>query len=230
LAVTITDPNGVCVSFGGFDSSPGGCSSLGNYSVIWPTGWNTTTSGTYSATVDLSGTSLSGSGTWSFTLFNGYNSSGSISYDATWTLNDVCPQDAPDVPGCTDATACNYDPAATVDDGSCLQDDAIGVCGGDCTADVDQDGVCDSDEVPGCTDPEADNYNPNATNEDGSCEYPAPCPADFDGDDIITVGDILICLGDFGCSGDCTADLDGDGITGVTDILIVLSAFGEPCP
>ena len=230
LAVTITDPNGVCVSFGGYDSSPGGCSSLGNYSVIWPTGWNTTTSGTYSATVDLSGTSLSGSGTWSFTLFNGYNSSGSISYDATWTLNDVCPQDAPDVPGCTDATACNYDPAATVDDGSCLQDDAIGVCGGDCTADVDQDGVCDSDEVPGCTDPEADNYNPNATDEDGSCEYPAPCPADFDGDDIITVGDILICLGDFGCSGDCTADLDGDGITGVTDILIVLSAFGEPCP
>ncbi len=230
MAVTITDPNGVCVSFGGYDSSPGGCSSIGNYSTIWPTGWNTATSGTYSATVDLSGTSLSGSGTWSFSLYNGYSSSGGVSYDATWTLNDVCPADAPDVPGCTDPAACNYDPAATLDDGSCLQDDAIGVCGGDCTADVDGDGVCDVDEVPGCTDPTADNYNPNATNDDGSCEFPAPCPADFDGDDIITVGDILICLGDFGCASDCTADLDGDGITGVTDILIVLSAFGDPCP
>jgi choice-of-anchor B domain-containing protein len=135
-----------------------------------------------------------------------------------------------DLSGCTDPTACNYDSAATVDDGSCLQDDALGVCGGDCTADVDQDGVCDADEVPGCTDSEADNYNPNATDDDGSCEYPAPCPADFDDDNIITVADILICLGDFGCAGDCTADLDGDSITGVTDILIVLSAFGEPCP
>ncbi len=230
LAVTITDPNGVCVSFGGYNSSPGGCSSIGNYSTIWPTGWNTATSGTYSATVDLSGTSLSGSGTWSFSLYNGYSSSGGVSYDATWTLNDVCPADAPDVPGCTDPAACNFDPAATLDDGSCLQDDAIGVCGGDCTADVDGDGVCDVDEVPGCTDPTADNYNPNATDDDGSCEFPAPCPADFDGDDIITVGDILICLGDFGCASDCTADLDGDGITGVTDILIVLSAFGDPCP
>ena len=230
MAVTITDPNGVCVSFGGYDSSPGGCSSIGNYSAIWPAGWNTATSGTYSATVDLSGTSLSGSGTWSFSLYNGYSSSGGVSYDATWTLNDVCPADAPDVPGCTDPAACNYDPAATLDDGSCLQDDAIGVCGGDCTADVDDDGVCDVDEVPGCTDPTADNYNPNATDDDGSCEFPAPCPADFDGDEIITVGDILICLGDFGCASDCTADLDGDGITGVTDILIVLSAFGDPCP
>ena len=33
-------------------------------------------------------------------------------------------------PGCTDATACNYDDQATVDDGSCQQLDACGVCGG----------------------------------------------------------------------------------------------------
>lgn len=45
--------------------------------------------------------------------------------------------------GCTDATACNYDPAATIDDGSC--------------------------EASGCTDATACNYNPNAICDDGSC-------------------------------------------------------------
>ncbi len=232
LAVAITDPNGVCVAFGGYNDSPAGCSSIGGYAAIWPSSWNVSTSGTYTATVDLSGTSLSGTGTWSFVLYNGYTSSGAITYDATWTLNDVCPNDGtPDTPGCTDPTACNFDPAATLDDGSCQYDDAIGVCGGDCTSDADGDGICDTDEVPGCTDPEATNYDPNATDDDGSCDYPAPCPGDFDGDNIITVSDVLVCLGDFGCFGDsCTADLDGDGVTGVGDILLILAAFGDPCP
>jgi len=232
LAVAITDPNGVCVAFGGYNDSPAGCSSIGGYAAIWPSSWNVSTSGTYTATVDLSGTSLSGTGTWSFVLYNGYTSSGAITYDATWTLNDVCPNDGtPDTPGCTDPTACNFDPAATLDDGSCQYDDAIGVCGGDCTSDADGDGICDTDEVPGCTDPEATNYNPAATDDDGSCDYPAPCPGDFDGDNIITVSDVLVCLGDFGCFGDsCTADLDGDGVTGVGDILLILAAFGDPCP
>ena len=47
MAVAITDPNGVCVAFGGYNDSPSGCSSLGNYTTIWPTDWNTSTSGTY---------------------------------------------------------------------------------------------------------------------------------------------------------------------------------------
>ena len=69
--------------------------------------------------------------------------------------------------GCTDATACNYDANANYDDGSCLQADECGVCGGDgiaegtcdcegntldalgicggtCLADIDGDGVCDT--------------------------------------------------------------------------------------
>lgn len=232
MAFTITDPNGVCVSFGGYNASPAGCSSIGNYQTIWPSDWNTATSGTYTATVDLSGTSLSGSGTWSFSMFNGYSSSSAVTYDATWTLNDVCPDGGnPDIPGCTEPSACNYDANATLDDGSCLFDDALGVCGGDCTADTDGDGVCDDQEVPGCTDPEADNYDPNATDDNGTCEYPALCPGDFDGDNIITVSDVLVSLGNFGCTGsDCQGDLDGDGITGVTDILMMLSSFGEPCP
>jgi len=47
--------------------------------------------------------------------------------------------------GCTDPNASNYDPNATLDDGSCI--------------------------YPGCTDPNAANYNPNAFPDDGTCTY-----------------------------------------------------------
>ena len=59
--------------------------------------------------------------------------------------------------GCIDPDAVNYNPNATVDDGSCIYD-----------------GV-----VYGCTDPTATNYDPNATSPDafnnGTCIYPAGC-------------------------------------------------------
>lgn len=57
---------------------------------------------------------------------------------------DVC---SGDVPGCTDDTANNYNPFATIDDGSCTYGTA------------------------GCTDETAANYNTEATIEDGSCLY-----------------------------------------------------------
>ena len=53
------------------------------------------------------------------------------------------------IPGCTYETAINYNPNATVDDGSCEYEIV----------------------VPGCTDPAATNYNPAANDDDGSCEY-----------------------------------------------------------
>ena len=168
----------------------------------------------------------------------------------------VC--DDAEVPGCTNPYACNYDPTATDDDGSCATDDAIGdcggsctsdadgdgicddiddcvgtldacgvcngpgeiyacgcagipagdcdcdgnqldalgICGGTCTADSDGDGVCDDAEVPGCTNPFACNYDAAATDDDGTCAS----------DDAI--GD---------CGGACTSDADGDGICDVID-------------
>lgn len=51
--------------------------------------------------------------------------------------------------GCTDPTATNYDPAATVDDGTCYF----------------------RSQVYGCTDPRATNYNASATDDDGTCVY-----------------------------------------------------------
>ena len=67
--------------------------------------------------------------------------------------------------GCTDSTACNYDPVAEIDDGSCGVVDVCGICdggGSSCT---------------GCTDPIACNYMAAAIYDDGSCAYP---PAGFD--------------------------------------------------
>lgn len=66
--------------------------------------------------------------------------------------------------GCTDIPAGDCDCSGN-------QLDALGICGGDCTSDADQDGICDSDEVPGCTDPNASNYDETATDNDGSCTY-----------------------------------------------------------
>ena len=59
------------------------------------------------------------------------------------------------VSGCTDETACNYNPDANFDDGSCSELDACGECGG----------------VAGCNDASACNFNPAATCDDGSCDY-----------------------------------------------------------
>ena len=77
-------------------------------------------------------------------------------------------------PGCMDAEACNYDPTATTEDGSCLTVDALGVCGGGCSSDEDVDGVCDDAEVLGCTDSAADNFDAAATEDDGSCTTEEP--------------------------------------------------------
>ena len=64
------------------------------------------------------------------------------------TNNFVCSQDAVvDIFGCMDMSASNYNPDATVDNGSCMFD------------------------IFGCMDMSANNYNPDATVDNGSCAY-----------------------------------------------------------
>ena len=78
--------------------------------------------------------------------------------------------------GCTDIPEGDCDC-----DGNQL--DALGVCGGDCTADTDGNGVCDDAEVDGCTDAAACNYDDAATQDDGSCDY-CSCGGDGAGEGV----------------------------------------------
>ena len=47
--------------------------------------------------------------------------------------------------GCKDISACNYNSAATMDDGSCLENDCAGTCNG--TAVVDCSGICGGTDI-----------------------------------------------------------------------------------
>lgn len=100
---------------------------------------------------------------------------------------------ASDAEGCTDETACNYDAAAGIDDGSCTYPDEDYLdCDGNCINDTDGDGLCDELESSGCTDPSACNYNANATDDDGSCESTS----------------CLGCTDDMACNYDPSATID----------------------
>ncbi|HIG58248.1 MAG TPA: hypothetical protein EYQ21_02440 [Flavobacteriales bacterium] len=134
--------------------------------------------------------------------------------------------------GCTDATACNYDSTATLDDGSCLVGGCMipYACNYDVDAGCQLAGSCDYSSCAGCMDPSACNYDLAATIDDESCEYEScACPNDLNGDGSITVSDILIVLSEFNCMSNCTADVDDDGVVTVTDVLALLAAFGQSC-
>ena len=110
--------------------------------------------------------------------------------------------------GCTDETACNYDPLATSNDASCLYtadpcDDENGLTINDV---ITESCECIGEVVvEGCTDLGACNYNPSANLDDESCEFPeSPCTE---------------------CDGSCLEDNDGDGVCdclefpGCTDVV-----------
>lgn len=81
-------------------------------------------------------------------------SNGGMGYDYCYVVEDcnVC-----SIFGCTDATACNYDPMACAENNTC----EFAPCS------------------PGCTDACASNYNPNADGDNGSCfPYNDTCNTD----------------------------------------------------
>lgn len=80
----------------------------------------------------------------------------------------------------------------------------------------------------GCTDSASSNYDPSAVIDDGSCES-SLCLGDVNGDNAVTVGDLLEILAEFGCTSGCSTDITGDGLTTVSDLLELLSVFGSVC-
>ena len=120
-------------------------------------------------------------------------------------------------------------------------------------ADLDGDGFGNEDEfIQTCNSPagyvqiagDCDDSNPlifagaegTAQGVDNNCngqiepDEAGGCVGDFNGDETISVADLLALLGDFGCVTNCIADLNGDGVVNVGDLLGFLGIFGEECP
>ncbi len=161
---------------------------------------------------------------------------------------------AQDIYGCTDPDACNYNPDATIDDGSCLFDDCFGECGG--SAFIDDCGEC----VGGSTGMEENwamdcagiCFGEAVIDDCGECtggttglefNYAMDCEGVCYGEAVID--DCGVCSGgttghefnsDMDCAGVCFGDamilgywedLDGDGLGGEY-IGLICSAFADP--
>ena len=124
-----------------------------------------------------------------------------LNWCINYAIDNDCLISCPDeiIEGCTDPAATNYNPAATIDDGTCVYPGDITGCLDDglqswspfpgvpaanynseatanCnngTSDIALLECCQyPDDIPGCMDINASNYNPDATIDDGSCIYP----------------------------------------------------------
>lgn len=120
-------------------------------------------------------------------------------------------------PGCSDEVACNFNPAAISNDGSCTYPASTCVnCAGTLIDDDNGNGICDTLEVIGCMDSAGCNYSA-AANVSGTCTYPEPlrncsgtCLADADGDDVCDAEEVLGCTdASFGNYNPAATDDDG---------------------
>lgn len=95
--------------------------------------------------------------------------------DGSCLFSDVCGNCGGSAyAGCTDPEACNYDAGAGCDDGSCVAVPQYYDCYGNCTVDVDGDGICD--DVDDCV---GDYDQCGVCNGDGTlcvgCTDPSSC-------------------------------------------------------
>ncbi|MDA0728798.1 MAG: fibrobacter succinogenes major paralogous domain-containing protein [Bacteroidetes bacterium] len=121
-------------------------------------------------------------------------------------------------PGAVFACGCEEIPAGTCDCEGSLPD-VTGNCGGDCPADLDEDGVCDSEDAcVGSLDVCGVCNGPGAIYACGCTELPA-CACDCSGAQPDALGV---------CGGGCAVDADNDGICDdVDDCVGMIDACGE---
>lgn len=182
-------------SFGGFELDLSS-----NITDIWPETEQTV----------ISGNPL----TWSSCASGEFGVGGTYLIELTATVSE-CSDQTSTLPiivivsessGCTDTNACNFNPAALADDGSCHYPDVCGDC-------------CGSG-IYGCNDPLACNWSPEATCGGESCIYSSPPnPA------TVSIDDILDLLAEWGNIGSCGFDLDQDGVVTAYDLIALLSMF-----
>ena len=147
-------------------------------------------------------------------------------YDC-WDGSSVCsPSDCSSEPisGCTDASACNYDSSATVDDGSCYSaewpydcagscitaTDCSGVCGGSATYDA-----CDVCDGPGATETCWDGSavcSPSDCSSEpiSGCTYASAC--NYDSSATVDDGSCYSAEWPYDCEGSCIAEIDCSGV------------------
>ena len=133
--------------------------------------------------------------------------------DFAYDCEDNCLNDADndgvcdelEVAGCTTPSACNYNAAATDDDGNCTYADAGYNCAGECLFDSDGDDICDWIELEALIE--------------------ALTAGTYCGDGTLWVEAAQACLPMEMCVG----DLDVDGTRGTGDLLIFLGLFGTDC-
>ena len=189
--------------------------------------------------------SISGTCDWVSCL--GCNDPGADNYDADATDGgyEVCVFE-----GCTSLQACNYNPGATHDNGSCEFTTCIGclnamACNFDPTAlyhdasvcmFADENGICDVEAMLGCTNAAACNYDAQASFNDGSCEY-APqyfdCEGNFIAGDVCGPGtffDVNIGSCVPAATEDiCPFDSNNDGEVDINDLMDLLLVYGTQC-
>ena len=111
----------------------------------------------------------------------GCTDASACNYDADATFDDGSCAELDECGVCGGPGAVYECGCADIPEGDCdcdgNQDDAIGVCGGSCLEDVNDNDICDTDEQ-GCTDPTNPNYDPNAAFDDGSC-FVGGCTFEF---------------------------------------------------
>ena len=128
--------------------------------------------------------------------------------------------------GCTIPEACNYNPEATEDDGSCDFFSCIVFgCNNPAACNYDpevtfNDGSCDfiSCLTQGCTIEIACNYNPEADLNDGTCDF-VTCQGcvnelacNYDPEASIDNGLCELPLAPYDCDGNCVNDINDDGV------------------
>ena len=97
LMVYIYAPDGSCVVWGGWNVEPqSSCTNLGTgLGGPWPTTWNSTACGNYTATIDVSAGALSGSGDWIVEVQNAYITGDTVTYDLEFTFDGPCAGECP---------------------------------------------------------------------------------------------------------------------------------------